>query len=110
MLAAASQRLEYVILEWFGNEWMHGILREWERKERGAFPGLVETAIIIYVQGDQPQKNKPTPNPRPFPFKIDSNIFPSKLVIICIHKCLVICPLPPHHHRERSILKNKRVN
>lgn len=56
LLAAASQRLEYVILEWFGNEWMHGILREWERKERGAFPGLVETAIIIYVQGDQPKK------------------------------------------------------
>jgi len=51
LLAAASQRVEFVILDWFGNDWMHEILREWERKERGAFPGVVETAIIIYIQG-----------------------------------------------------------
>ncbi|CAL8109852.1 unnamed protein product [Orchesella dallaii] len=51
LLAAASQRVEFVILDFFGNDWMHEILEEWERKERGALPGVVETAIIIYIQG-----------------------------------------------------------
>lgn len=57
LLAAASQRIEYLILDWFGNDYMHEILREWVRKERGALPGLVETGIIIYVQGDHLKYN-----------------------------------------------------
>jgi hypothetical protein len=51
LLAAASQRLEFVLLDWFGNDWIHEILAEWQRKERGAAPGLVESTIIIYVFG-----------------------------------------------------------
>ena len=51
LLAAASQRLEFVLLEWFGNEWVQEILQEWQRRERGALPGLVESAIVIYIFG-----------------------------------------------------------
>lgn len=49
LLASASQRVEKLALEWFGTEWMRDLVKEWQRKERGSIPGLVESMIIIYV-------------------------------------------------------------
>ncbi|CAG7720431.1 unnamed protein product [Allacma fusca] len=51
LLAAASQRLEFVVLEFFGNAWIHQLLQEWQLKERGGLPGLVESAIVLYIVG-----------------------------------------------------------
>lgn len=45
----ASQRIEYVLIELFGNEWMREILAGWKKRERGSIPGFVETGVIIYV-------------------------------------------------------------
>jgi len=49
LLTLASQRAEYVVIELFGPAWMQEILLDWKRRERGSFPGLVESALIIYV-------------------------------------------------------------
>ncbi len=49
LLALASQRLEYLLIEWFGPDWMQEILADWKRRERGALPGIVEFAVILYV-------------------------------------------------------------
>lgn len=49
LLGAASQRIEFLLIEWFGTDWLKEILMEWKRKERGSFPGLVESAAMIYV-------------------------------------------------------------
>ena len=49
LLALASQRLEYLVMEWFGPDWMQEILEDWKRRERGSLPGIVEFAVIIYV-------------------------------------------------------------
>ncbi|RZF43157.1 hypothetical protein LSTR_LSTR013775, partial [Laodelphax striatellus] len=49
LLGAASQRLEYLLIEWFGPDWLQEILFEWKRKERGSFPGLVESCVILFV-------------------------------------------------------------
>lgn len=55
LLAAASQRFEYELLDWLGelleSEYIRDLLEEWERKERGALPGVVESVIIVYVMG-----------------------------------------------------------
>lgn len=45
----ASQRVEYLVIELFGNEWMREILADWKRRERGSFLGFVETGVVIYV-------------------------------------------------------------
>lgn len=45
----ASQRIEYLLIELFGNKWMREILADWKRRERGCIPGFVETGVIIYV-------------------------------------------------------------
>lgn len=45
----ASQRIETLLMEWFGNEWMRELVVEWKRKERGSLPGLVESLIFIYI-------------------------------------------------------------
>lgn len=45
----ASQRIEYLAIELFGNAWMREILAEWKRRERGCIPGFVESGVIIYV-------------------------------------------------------------
>ncbi|CAA9995354.1 unnamed protein product [Nesidiocoris tenuis] len=47
--ASASQRVETLLLEWFGTDWMRDLVKEWQRRERGSLPGLVESMIIIYV-------------------------------------------------------------
>lgn len=49
LLGAASQRVEILLLEWFGPDWVQEVLREWKRKERGAGPGLGEWGVILYV-------------------------------------------------------------
>ncbi|XP_030748042.1 transient receptor potential protein isoform X2 [Sitophilus oryzae] len=49
LLGAASQRVEIVVLEFFGSQWMQDIIDEWERKERGALFGLAECGVILYV-------------------------------------------------------------
>lgn len=45
----ASQRVEYLILEFIGLPWMMKMLEEWRRHERGAMPGIIECSVIIYV-------------------------------------------------------------
>jgi len=49
LLGLASQRVEYLLIEWFGPPWLQEILEEWKRRERGSLPGIVEFAVIIYV-------------------------------------------------------------
>lgn len=49
----ASQRIEYLVIELFGNDWLHEILAGWKRRERGCIPGFVETGVIIYVISKQ---------------------------------------------------------
>lgn len=49
LLGAASQRVEFLLLEWFGNPWIHALLDEWKRHERGALPGLAESACMIFI-------------------------------------------------------------
>ncbi|KAL0116996.1 hypothetical protein PUN28_010099 [Cardiocondyla obscurior] len=49
LLGMASQRIEYLIIELFGNEWMREILAGWKKRERGCIPGFVETGVVIYV-------------------------------------------------------------
>ncbi|XP_011865921.1 PREDICTED: transient receptor potential protein isoform X2 [Vollenhovia emeryi] len=49
LLGMASQRIEYLLIELFGNAWMREILAGWKRRERGCIPGFVETGVVIYV-------------------------------------------------------------
>nr|XP_003705368.1 PREDICTED: transient receptor potential protein [Megachile rotundata] len=49
LLGMASQRIEYLAIELFGNAWLLDILAEWKRRERGCIPGFVESGVIIYV-------------------------------------------------------------
>ncbi|KAL7030847.1 hypothetical protein ACKWTF_006807 [Chironomus riparius] len=49
LLGAASQRVEFLLLEWFGNSWIHSLLDEWKRHERGALPGIAESACMVYI-------------------------------------------------------------
>lgn len=51
LLGLASQRIEYVLIEWFGTDWMQEMLADWKRRERGALPGPIEMAIILYIFG-----------------------------------------------------------
>ncbi|XP_071452842.1 transient receptor potential protein-like [Hetaerina americana] len=51
LLGAASQRAEYLVIEWFGPAWMQVILEDWKRRERGSLPGLVEFCVMTYVFG-----------------------------------------------------------
>jgi len=45
----ASQRIEYLLIELFGNEWMREMLAEWKKRERGCILGFVETGVVTYV-------------------------------------------------------------
>ncbi|XP_014488485.1 PREDICTED: transient receptor potential protein-like isoform X2 [Dinoponera quadriceps] len=49
LLGMASQRIEYLLIEVFGNKWMREILAGWKKRERGCVPGFVETGVVIYV-------------------------------------------------------------
>ena len=45
----ASQRIELMIMEFITIPWIQSLVQELKEKERGAFPGLAETGVIIYV-------------------------------------------------------------
>lgn len=49
LLGAASQRIEYLALEFIGTPWLLEVLADWKRHERGAFPGPVECSIMFYI-------------------------------------------------------------
>ncbi|XP_042237960.1 transient receptor potential protein-like isoform X2 [Homarus americanus] len=49
LLALASQRFEYLVIEWFGNAWLKSVLDDWKMRERGSLPGLVEVCVVLYV-------------------------------------------------------------
>lgn len=49
LLGAASQRVEILALELLGTDWVQDMVREWKRKERGAFFGLAECGVVFYV-------------------------------------------------------------
>ncbi|XP_034190948.1 transient receptor potential [Osmia lignaria lignaria] len=49
LLGMASQRIEYLAIELFGNAWLQEILADWKRRERGCIPGFVESGVTIYV-------------------------------------------------------------
>ncbi|XP_057378042.1 transient receptor potential protein-like [Daphnia carinata] len=51
LLGLASQRVEYVLIEWFGTDWMQEILEDWKRRERGSIPGPIELFIMLYIGG-----------------------------------------------------------
>ncbi|XP_043464170.1 transient receptor potential protein [Leptopilina heterotoma] len=49
LLGMASQRIEYLVIELFGNAWLREILAGWKRKERGCLPGFVESGVVLYI-------------------------------------------------------------
>lgn len=49
LLGAASQRIEYLALEFIGTPWLLEILEEWRKHERGAIPGPTEFSIAVYI-------------------------------------------------------------
>lgn len=49
LLALASQRAEFLALEWIDTDWTRSILEEMTRKERGSIPGPIECGIILYI-------------------------------------------------------------
>lgn len=49
LLGAASQRIEYLALEFIGTPWLLEVLEDWKKHERGAFPGPTECSIILYI-------------------------------------------------------------
>ncbi|XP_032795125.2 transient receptor potential protein [Daphnia magna] len=51
LLGLASQRVEYLLIEWFGTDWMQEILEDWKRRERGSIPGPIELFIMLYIGG-----------------------------------------------------------
>ncbi|XP_031631635.1 transient receptor potential protein [Contarinia nasturtii] len=49
LLGAASQRIEYLALEFIGTNWSLDILEDWREHERGAIPGPTDSCIIIFI-------------------------------------------------------------
>ncbi|XP_018327431.1 transient receptor potential protein [Agrilus planipennis] len=49
LLGMASQRIEILLLEWFGNQWIQDVIKEWKHRERGAGPGLAECGVVLFV-------------------------------------------------------------
>lgn len=49
LLGAASQRIEYLALEFIGTPWLLEILEDWKKHERGAIPGPTEFCIMIFI-------------------------------------------------------------
>jgi len=49
LLALASQRIEMMLIQFFGTAWMREWLVEWKMKERGSIPYPVELMIIGYI-------------------------------------------------------------
>lgn len=51
LLVIVSLRVETLIIELLGNEWMLQRLREAQRESRGGFPSIVELLIVVFVVG-----------------------------------------------------------
>lgn len=49
LLGAASQRIEYLALEFIGLPWMLEILADWKEHERGSIPGPTECCIMLFI-------------------------------------------------------------
>ncbi|XP_068623201.1 transient receptor potential protein [Battus philenor] len=49
LLSLASQRAEFLVLEWSGIRWLQELVAYWKAHERGALPGLIEFTVIIYI-------------------------------------------------------------
>ncbi|XP_041969078.1 transient receptor potential protein isoform X2 [Aricia agestis] len=49
LLSLASQRAEYLVLEYSGISWLQELVEFWKQRERGSLPGLIEFTIIIYI-------------------------------------------------------------
>ncbi|XP_049878328.1 transient receptor potential protein [Pectinophora gossypiella] len=49
LLSLASQRAEFLVLEWSGIRWLQELVEFWKEHERGALPGLIEFTVIIYI-------------------------------------------------------------
>lgn len=53
LLGAASQRIEYLALEFIGTyggvPWMLDILHDWKTHERGSIPGPTECCIMLFI-------------------------------------------------------------
>ncbi|XP_046971020.1 transient receptor potential protein [Vanessa cardui] len=49
LLSLASQRAEYLVLEWSGISWLQELVEFWKSRERGSLPGLIESTVIIFI-------------------------------------------------------------
>ncbi|XP_045778179.1 transient receptor potential protein isoform X2 [Maniola jurtina] len=49
LLSLASQRAEYLVLEWSGISWLQELVEFWKSRERGALPGIIEFGVILFV-------------------------------------------------------------
>ncbi|CAG9782512.1 unnamed protein product [Diatraea saccharalis] len=49
LLSLASQRAEYLVLEWSGIRWLQELVEHWKEHERGSLPGLIEFTVIVYI-------------------------------------------------------------
>ncbi|GFR26502.1 transient receptor hypothetical-gamma protein [Trichonephila clavata] len=47
----ASQRVETLVMEWIGTDYMLQKVRRDHEHERGKPPGIVESAIVLFVIG-----------------------------------------------------------
>lgn len=54
LLGAASQRIEYLALEFIGLPWMLEILADWKEHERGSIPGPTECCIMLFIISESP--------------------------------------------------------
>ncbi|XP_060806231.1 transient receptor potential protein [Amyelois transitella] len=49
LLSLASQRAEYLVLEWSGIRWLQQLVEFWKEHERGSLPGLIEFTVVIFI-------------------------------------------------------------
>lgn len=49
LLSLASQRAEFLVLEWSGVRWLQELVEYWKDHERGALPGIIEFTVVIYI-------------------------------------------------------------
>nr|XP_021196624.2 transient receptor potential protein [Helicoverpa armigera] len=49
LLSLASQRADYLVLEWSGITWLKELVEYWKEHERGSLPSLIEFGVIIYI-------------------------------------------------------------
>ncbi|CAB3225278.1 unnamed protein product [Arctia plantaginis] len=49
LLSLASQRADYLVLEWSGISWLQEVVEDWKEHERGSLPSVIEFSVIIYI-------------------------------------------------------------